>query len=139
MTDAQKPRPHKTAENVKILAGEIGRLHHELAQTKAESSVLLRGYMTLGDAYLKEGERRRKQGQPADAEKAHKTEAPKKLLLSLAWASAAGDEYSAVGVQTFLDSGGNLTAIARVARDERGDPVIGRLLDHVKSALLGGA
>lgn len=67
-----------------------------------------------------------------------KTEAPKKLLLSLAWASASGDEYSAVGVQTFLDNGGNLTAIARVARDERGDPVIGRLLDHVKSALLGG-
>ncbi len=67
-----------------------------------------------------------------------KSEAPKKLLLSLAWASAAGDEYSAVGVQTFLDNGGNLTAIARVARDERGDPVIGRLLDHVKSALLGG-
>lgn len=66
-----------------------------------------------------------------------KDEAPEKLLRSLAWASAAGDEYSAVGVQTFLDSGGNLTAIARVARDCRGDPVIGRLLDHVKSALLG--
>jgi hypothetical protein len=66
-----------------------------------------------------------------------KTDAPKKMLLSLAWASAAGDEYAAVGVQTFLDNGGNLTAIARVARDERGDPVIGRLLDHVKSALLG--
>jgi len=66
-----------------------------------------------------------------------KDEAPKKLLKALAWVSQAGDEYSAVGVQTFLDNGGNLTAIARVARDERGDPVIGRLLDHVKSALLG--
>jgi hypothetical protein len=66
-----------------------------------------------------------------------KDEAPKKLLKSLAWVAQAGDEYSAVGVQTFLDNGGNLTAIARVARDERGDPVIGRLLDHVKSALLG--
>jgi len=68
-----------------------------------------------------------------------KDEAPEKLLRSLAWVCAAGDEYSAVGVQTFLDSGGNLTAIARVARDQRGDPIIGRLLDHVKSALLGGA
>ena len=68
-----------------------------------------------------------------------KSEAPKKLLRALAWASAAGDEYSAVGVQTFLDNGGNLTAIARVAREERGDPVIGRLLDHVKTALLGGS
>jgi hypothetical protein len=68
-----------------------------------------------------------------------KTEAPEKLLRALAWVCAAGDEYSAVGVQTFLDNGGNLTAIARVARDNRSDPVIGRLLDHVKSALLGGA
>jgi len=68
-----------------------------------------------------------------------KEQAPEKLLRALAWVSAAGDEYSAVGVQTFLDNGGNLTAIARVAREQRNDPVIGRLLDHVKSALLGGA
>jgi hypothetical protein len=66
-----------------------------------------------------------------------KNKAPEKLIRALAWVCAAGDEYSAVGVQTFLDNGGNLTALARVARDCRGDVVIGRLLDHVKSALLG--
>jgi hypothetical protein len=64
-------------------------------------------------------------------------ETPEKLLGALAWISAAGDEYSAVGVQTFLDLGGNLTAIARMARKAKTDPVIGRLLDHVKVALLG--
>jgi hypothetical protein len=68
---------------------------------------------------------------------AKRDEVPEKLLAALAWTSAAGDEYSAVGVQTFLDMGGNLTAIARMARKAKGDPVIGRLLDHVKSALLG--
>jgi hypothetical protein len=67
---------------------------------------------------------------------AAKDEVPGKLLEALAWASQAGDEYSAVGVQTFLDMGGNLTAIARMARKAKNDPVIGRLLDHVKSALL---
>ena len=66
-----------------------------------------------------------------------KDEAPEKLLAALAWISQAGDEYSAVGVQTFLDLGGNLTAIARMARKAKTDPVIGRLLDHVKVALLG--
>lgn len=64
-------------------------------------------------------------------------ETPEKLLGALAWISQAGDEYSAVGVQTFLDLGGNLTAIARMARKAKTDPVIGRLLDHVKVALLG--
>lgn len=64
-------------------------------------------------------------------------EVPEKLLGALAWISQAGDEYSAVGVQTFLDLGGNLTAIARMARKAKTDPVIGRLLDHVKAALLG--
>lgn len=62
---------------------------------------------------------------------------PEKLLGALAWCSVAGDEYSAVGIQTFLDLGGNLTAIARMARKAKTDPVIGRLLDHVKVALLG--
>lgn len=62
---------------------------------------------------------------------------PDDLLTALAWTSVAGDEYSAVGIQTFLDMGGDLTAIARMARRAKNDPVIGRLLDHVKSALLG--
>ena len=62
---------------------------------------------------------------------------PEDLLAALAHISIAGDEYSAVGVQTFLDLGGNLTAIARMARKAKTDPVIGRLLDHVKVALLG--
>lgn len=65
-----------------------------------------------------------------------RNEVPGKLLTALAWAAEAGDEYSAVGVQTFLDQGGNLTAIARMARAAKGDPVVGRLLDHVKRALL---
>lgn len=69
-----------------------------------------------------------------------KQEASEKLLRALAWVSqGGGDEYSATGVQTFLDNGGTLTDIARVAREKRTDPVIGRLLDHVKSALLGGS
>lgn len=68
-----------------------------------------------------------------------KSEAPVKLLRSLAFCMAGVEEYTATGVQTFLDNGGNLTAIARVARDYRTDPVIGRMLDHIKAALLGGA
>ena len=64
-------------------------------------------------------------------------ETPVKLFEALAHCSAAGDEYSAVGVQSFLDNGGDLTALARVARRAKTDPVIGRLLDHVKHAMLG--
>jgi len=45
----------------------------ELAQKKAESSVLLRGYMTLGDAYQKEGDRLKNAGKLEEGEKAHKT------------------------------------------------------------------
>jgi len=63
--------------------------------------------------------------------------APVQLFTALAHCSVAGDEYSAVGVQTFLDEGGDLTALARVARKAKTDPVIGRLLDHVKKAMLG--
>jgi hypothetical protein len=67
-----------------------------------------------------------------------KSEAPEKLLRSLSWATSENNEYCAMGVQTFLDGGGNLTGIARVAREKRHDPVIGRMLDHLKAALLGG-
>jgi hypothetical protein len=68
-----------------------------------------------------------------------RNEVPVKLLTALAWVCEGIGEYSATGVQTFLDSGGNLTAIAKVARDKRTDPVIGGMLDHIKSSLLGGA
>lgn len=64
---------------------------------------------------------------------------PVKLMRALAHVCAGSGEYAATGVQTFLDAGGNLTAIAKVARDFRKDAVIGPLLDHVKDALLGGA
>lgn len=66
-----------------------------------------------------------------------KDEAPVKLFTAVAWVTAAvGDEYSAVAVQNFLDNGGDLTALARVARMAKTDPEIGRLLDHVKRAML---
>jgi hypothetical protein len=68
-----------------------------------------------------------------------RNEVPVKLLRALAHVCEGIGEYSATGVQTFLDSGGNLTAIAKVARDKRSDPVIGKMLDHIKSALLGGS
>ena len=63
--------------------------------------------------------------------------APTQLFAALAHCAVAGDEYCAVGVQTFLDEGGDLTALSRVARKAKTDPVIGRLLDHVKRAILG--
>ena len=66
-------------------------------------------------------------------------DAPEKLLRSLAWATSENNEYCAMGVQTFLDGGGNLTHIARVAREKRGDKVIGIMLGHLKAALLGGS
>jgi hypothetical protein len=67
------------------------------------------------------------------------SEAPEKLLRSLAWATSENNEYCAMGVQTFLDAGGNLTHIARVAREKRSDKVIGVMLGHLKAALLGGS
>jgi len=70
---------------------------------------------------------------------AERNEVPVKLMRALAHVCDGIGEYSATGVQTFLDAGGNLTAIAKVARDYRSDAVIGPLLDHVKESLLGGA
>jgi len=70
---------------------------------------------------------------------AARNEVPVKLMRALAHVCDGIGEYSATGVQTFLDAGGNLTAIAKVARDYRTDKVIGPLLDHVKESLLGGA
>ena len=65
-----------------------------------------------------------------------KAEAAEKLLRSLSWATSENQEYCAMGVQTFLDAGGDLTQIARVAREKRTDPVIGAMLGHLKAALL---
>jgi hypothetical protein len=62
-----------------------------------------------------------------------------KLLRALAHVCEGVGEYTATGVQTFLDSGGNLTSIAKVARENRSDPVLGPMLDHIKEALLGGS
>jgi hypothetical protein len=73
------------------------------------------------------------------ANKADKNEVPVKLMRAMAHVCEGIGEYTATGIQTFLDSGGNLTAIAKVARDYRTDPVLGPMLDHIKSALLGGA
>jgi ABC-type dipeptide/oligopeptide/nickel transport system ATPase component len=62
-----------------------------------------------------------------------------KLMRALAHVCDGIGEYTATGVQAFLDSGGNLTAIAKVARDKRNDPGLGPMLDHIKEALLGGS
>lgn len=66
-----------------------------------------------------------------------KTEIPLKLFKAIAHVCDGVGEYSATGVQTFLDSGGNLTAIAKIASTHRTDPVIGPLLDIIKESLLG--
>ena len=82
-----KKYPGLTVGNPKVLAIRLqiyitmGKLEEavaivdELAQKKAESDVLLRGYMTLGDAYQKEGDRLKKAGKLAEGDKAHKTAA----------------------------------------------------------------
>lgn len=62
-----------------------------------------------------------------------------KLFRALSHVCDGVGEYSATGIQTFLDAGGNLTVIAKVARDYRADAEIGPLLDHIKESLLGGA
>ncbi len=62
-----------------------------------------------------------------------------KLMLAIAHCFGSAGEYSATGIQTFLDSGGNLSAIALVAKTKRSDKVLGPLFDHIKDALLGGA
>lgn len=68
-----------------------------------------------------------------------KAEVPVKLMRALAHVCEGIGEYTATGVQTFLDAGGNLTAIAKVARDYRSDAVLGPMLDHIKESLLGGS
>lgn len=62
-----------------------------------------------------------------------------KLMTAIAHCFGSCGEYTATGIQTFLDSGGNLTAIAKVAKEKRADKVLGPMFDHIKDALLGGA
>jgi hypothetical protein len=68
-----------------------------------------------------------------------KTEAPEKLLRALAHAMRDNNEHAAMGVYTFLNNGGSLVDLARVARQYRADPTIGHLLSHLKASLLSGA
>lgn len=86
--------------------------------------------MALGDAAA-----RRFKGSKAS----ERAKIGEKLMRALAHVCEGIGEYTATGVQSFLDSGGNLTAIAKVARDQRNDPVLGPMLDHIKEALLGGS
>ncbi len=69
-----------------------------------------------------------------------KDDAPLKLLRALAWTTRDNREYCGTGVHTFLASAGgdSLAALLRIARTHRTDPVVGRLLVHLKSALLEG-
>lgn len=68
-----------------------------------------------------------------------KTDAPLKLLRSLAHATQSNREYCGAGVSTFIANGGSLPDMVRVARANRSDPVIGGLLSFLKSALMEGA
>jgi hypothetical protein len=67
-------------------------------------------------------------------------DAPLKLLKALAWSTRENREYCGTGVHTFLATAGgdSLAALLRIARTHRTDPVVGRLLVHLKSALLEG-
>lgn len=65
-----------------------------------------------------------------------KSEAPEKLMRALSWVTSGKNEHCATGVYTFLDNKGNLTELARVAREHRDDKELGGLLTHLKSALL---
>lgn len=69
-----------------------------------------------------------------------KDDAPLKLLRALAWSTQEHREYCGTGVHTFLATAGgdSLAALLRIARSHRTDPVVGRLLVHLKSALLEG-
>lgn len=117
------PDPEKVLDNPKGMmptpSTTLDRPDKQIAMTCA-----------LGDVAA----RRWKNGKGTD-----KSTAPEKLMRALAHVCDGIGEYTATGVQSFLDGGGNLTAIAKVARDFRSDPVIGPMLDHIKDALLGGA
>jgi len=65
-------------------------------------------------------------------------EAPEKLLRSLAHATSDAREYCGAGVSTFIANGGSMPDMVRMARANRGDPVIGKLLKFLKSVLMGG-
>lgn len=67
-----------------------------------------------------------------------KGDAPLKLLKALAWTTQDHREYCGTGVSTFISNGGSLPDLVRVARENRGDPVIGKLLSFLKTALMEG-
>ena len=69
-----------------------------------------------------------------------KTDAPLKLLRSLAWVTQNHREYCASGVSTYIAVGGSgvLPQLIKVARANRSDKVISNLLTFLKSALLEG-
>lgn len=117
---ASLPDPEKVLDNPR---GMIPNPHDLLGTPDKQIAMTC----ALGDAAA----RRWKHGKGKDRD-----EAPVKLFKALAHVCDGAGEYSATGIQTFLDAGGNLTAIARVAKDYRSDREIGPLLDHVKDALL---
>jgi len=65
-----------------------------------------------------------------------KSEAPEKMMRALAHVTAGNNEHCATGVYTYIDNKGNLTDLARVAREHRDDRDLGGLLGHLKTALL---
>lgn len=67
-----------------------------------------------------------------------KSEAPLKLLRALAWSTEDSREYCGAGVSTFIANGGSLPDMVRVARANRGDPVVGQLLTFLKANLMEG-
>ena len=64
-----------------------------------------------------------------------KRAAPLKLLRSLAWVTRDNHEYCGAGISTYAAGGGDVAGVLRAARKHKGDPVIGGLLGHLKSAI----
>lgn len=77
---------------------------------------------------------RSKNGKPKQKE-----EAPLKLLRSVAHATSNNREYCGAAVSTFIANGGSLTDMVRTARAHRKDPIIGKMLSFLKSALMQGS
>jgi len=70
------PKMLATRLNVYVKMGQLqeaSAVVDELAQKNADAEVLLRGYLTVGDAYLKEGDRLIKEGKLQEGVKQHET------------------------------------------------------------------
>lgn len=80
------------------------------------------------------GAMRSKNGKPKQKE-----EAPFKLLKSVAWATEMNREYCGAAVSTFIANGGSLSDMIRTARANRKDPIIGKMLQFLRSALTQGS